>query len=132
VRKILGHESRVAVLAWNKNILSSGSGDTTIFNHDVRDPNDNVVKFRGHKKEVCGLEWRYNGTQLASGGNDNLVNIWDSRHSIPAVTKSNHRAVVKAIAWCPWRTNLLATGAGLAMSRAITSIVASEPSIASV
>ncbi len=32
---------------------------------------------------------------LASGGNDNMVNIWDARSSQPKITKSNHQAAVK-------------------------------------
>jgi cell division cycle 20, cofactor of APC complex len=112
LRSMGGHQSRVAVLAWDKHLLSSGSRDTTIFNHDVRERNHKVAELKGHTGEVCGLEWRHDGAQLASGGNDNLVNIWDSRSSIPKFTKSNHRAAVKAIAWCPWQTNLLATGGG--------------------
>ena len=112
LRSMPGHDSRVAVLAWDKHILSSGSRDTTIFNHDVRERNHKVGELQGHTGEVCGLEWRSDGAQLASGGNDNLVNIWDARSSVPKFTKSNHRAAVKAIAWCPWQTNLLATGGG--------------------
>jgi cell division cycle 20, cofactor of APC complex len=112
VRSMPGHDSRVAVLAWDKHILSSGSRDTSIFNHDVRERNHKVAELLGHTGEICGLEWRSDGAQLASGGNDNLVNIWDARSSVPKFTKSNHRAAVKAIAWCPWQTNLLATGGG--------------------
>jgi len=112
LRSMPGHDSRVAVLAWDKHILSSGSRDTTIFNHDVRERNHKIAELRGHAGEVCGLEWRHDGAQLASGGNDNLVNIWDARSTVPKFTKSNHRAAVKAIAWCPWQTNLLATGGG--------------------
>jgi cell division cycle 20, cofactor of APC complex len=55
---------------------------------------------------------------LASGGNDNLVQIWDARSSQPRSTKTNHMAAVKvyptnkALAWCPWQLSLLATGGG--------------------
>lgn len=112
LRSMPGHDSRVAVLAWDKHVLSSGSRDTTIFNHDVRERNHKVAELNGHTGEVCGLEWRGDGIQLASGGNDNLVNIWDARSSVPKFTKSNHRAAVKAVAWCPWQSNLLATGGG--------------------
>ncbi len=31
-----GHAGRVSSLAWNSHMLSSGSKDTTIINHDVR------------------------------------------------------------------------------------------------
>ena len=29
---------------------------------------------------MCGLKWSPWGTQLASGGNDNLLNVWDDRY----------------------------------------------------
>jgi WD40 repeat protein len=80
---------------------------------------------------VCGLKWSPWGTQLASGGNDNLLNIWDDRwqrasshHSSPHLEQGSygqplfrlerHVAAVKAIAWCPWQRNLLASGGGTA------------------
>lgn len=36
VRTMHGHSARVGALAWNNHVLSSGSRDTTIMNHDVR------------------------------------------------------------------------------------------------
>lgn len=44
-----------------------------------------------------------------SGGNDNLVNIW-SDTGVKAHTFNEHQGAVKALAWCPWQQNLLATG----------------------
>ena len=40
---------------------------------------------RGHEQEVCGLKWSPSGTQLASGGNDNLLHIWSATgaHAFP-------------------------------------------------
>jgi cell division cycle protein 20 (cofactor of APC complex) len=50
---------------------------------------------------------------LASGGNDNVVNVWDGRNpSTPRMTKNNHTAAVKALAWAPWQSSLLASGGG--------------------
>lgn len=113
VRTMRGHESRVGVMSWNQAILSTGARSGTIFNHDVRIADHKIAELNGHTSELCGLEWRADGTQLASGGNDNLVNIWDARLlTAPKWTKTNHRAAVKAIAWCPWQSNLLATGGG--------------------
>lgn len=31
---------------------------------------------RDHTQDVCGLCWSPDGKLLASGGNDNIVNIW--------------------------------------------------------
>ncbi|TGZ83486.1 WD40 repeat-like protein [Ascodesmis nigricans] len=113
IRTMTGHDSRVGVMSWNKATLSTGSRSGNIFNHDVRIAEHKIAELNGHTSEVCGLEWRSDGAQLASGGNDNLVNIWDARSLLaPKFTKTNHKAAVKAIAWCPWQNNLLATGGG--------------------
>uniref|UniRef100_A0A060T5J5 ARAD1C13024p n=1 Tax=Blastobotrys adeninivorans TaxID=409370 RepID=A0A060T5J5_BLAAD len=115
LRSMTGHSARVGVLSWDRHILSSGCRDGSIWNHDVRIADHKVAELRHHRAEVCGLQWRADGSQLASGGNDNIVNIWDARStSAPKFSKTNHTAAVKAIAWCPWQTNLLATGGGSA------------------
>ena len=36
-----------------------------------------VCTYKAHRQEVCGLKWSPDGQQLASGGNDNLLCIWD-------------------------------------------------------
>ncbi|KAK9462328.1 ubiquitin-protein transferase [Lipomyces oligophaga] len=112
IRSMVGHSARVGVMSWDRHILSSGCRDGSIWNHDVRIAQHKVSELINHQAEVCGLQWRSDGAQLASGGNDNLVNIWDARSSTPKFTKTNHKAAVKALAWCPWQTNLLATGGG--------------------
>ncbi|ONH68375.1 APC/C activator protein CDC20 [Cyberlindnera fabianii] len=65
-----------------------------------------------HIGEVCGLEYRSDGQQFASGSNDNTVCIWDCRSTIPQFTKTNHTAAIKALSWNPDLSNLLATGGG--------------------
>ncbi|KAJ1673082.1 WD repeat-containing protein slp1, partial [Spiromyces aspiralis] len=113
LRTMNGHTDRVGSLSWSKHILSSGCRDGTIWHHDVRVANHKVAELVGHTSEVCGLKWRSDGQLLASGGNDNLVNIWDARATnVPKFTKSNHTAAVRALAWSPWQLNLLATGGG--------------------
>ncbi|KAG7095666.1 hypothetical protein E1B28_006384 [Marasmius oreades] len=120
LRTMSGHQSQIAVLSWHEHILSSGCGDGSIWHHDVRVPRHKVMELLGHSGEVCGLRWRSDGELLASGGNDNVVNIWDGRLGDVAEgtrgtakwTKRNHTAAVKGLAWCPWQPNLLATGGG--------------------
>jgi cell division cycle protein 20 (cofactor of APC complex) len=107
-----GHVSRVGVLAWDKHILASGSKDGSIHTHDVRIAKHKTGQLESHTAEVCGLAYREDGAVLASGGNDNLVNIWEARGSVPLYSKTAHSAAVKALAWCPWQLNLLASGGG--------------------
>ncbi|OMH81595.1 WD repeat-containing protein slp1 [Zancudomyces culisetae] len=112
MRSMKGRLTRVGVLSWNNHILSSGGQDGCIWNHDVRVAKHKVAELVSHTGEVCGLKWREDGGLLASGGNDNMVNVWDIRSSVPRFTKSDHTAAVKAIAWSPHQPNVLATGGG--------------------
>ncbi|PKU66019.1 Protein FIZZY-RELATED 2 [Dendrobium catenatum] len=118
------HRSRVGTLAWNNNILTTGGMDGKIVNNDVRIRNHEVNTYRGHQQEVCGLKWSASGKHLASGGNDNLLHIWDfsvaTSSSFSSAANQNqwlhrlegHNAAVKALAWCPFQSNLLASGGG--------------------
>jgi cell division cycle protein 20 (cofactor of APC complex) len=112
LRKLNGHSARVGALAWNNYMLSTGSKDSSIHQHDVRIQNHMLQSLEGHAAEVCGLKWSDDGLQLASGGNDNVVNIWDINQTSAKFSFTDHTAAVKALAWCPWQKDLLATGGG--------------------
>ncbi|KAJ4456998.1 putative Cell division cycle 20.1; cofactor of APC complex [Paratrimastix pyriformis] len=116
MRNLRGHEDRVASLAWNGSIVSAGSRDTSIINFDVRLPDPRIATMSGfHQQEVCSLRWSPDGTQLASGGNDNQLFIWDSMQlHQPLHSLMGHQGAVKAMAWCPLQPNLLASGGGSA------------------
>lgn len=67
VRSFPGHKSRVGTLAWSNSprwLLSSGSRDHAILNHDVRAPRT-VSKFGGHKQEVTGFTIVANESRFA-------------------------------------------------------------------
>ena len=128
LRQMHSHRARVGSLSWNGHLLSSGSRSGEVHNHDVRVAQHHVATLRGHTQEVCGLKWSVDARYLASGANDNLVAVWDAsmvaashasasspqQYSQPLHTLREHGAAVKALAWCPWQHNLLATGGGTA------------------
>jgi len=112
-----GHTGRVGVVSWNGNIISSGSKDCNILTRDIRCKNNNeniIIKYIGHTQEVCGLKWSFDGSQLASGGNDNNLMIWNLHSTKPIMCNNSHLAAVKAIAWSPHQHNILASGGGTA------------------
>ncbi|XP_059057333.1 cell division cycle protein 20 homolog [Achroia grisella] len=120
LRVMDGHTGRVGSLAWNLHVVSSGSRDGNIVHHDVRQRDHAVATVRAHTHEICGLKWSPDGRYLASGGNDNLLNIWPiaqgQHYSQPQYLYSfnQHLAAVKGIAWCPWSSGILASGGGTA------------------
>ena len=81
-------------------------------NHDVRNERSIVSTWKGHQQEVCGLKWSPDSSSLASGGNDNLLNIWDINKCAARHTFTDHNAAVKALAWSPHTRGLLASGGG--------------------
>ena len=131
IREIFAHNNRVSCLSWNNNILSSGSKDRYIKNFDIRIKVPEISKIKKHKQEVCSLKYSIEGDLLASGGNDNIVYIWDIRnlknnifnflfnentnnpYEIKPYSINNlHQAAVKAMNWCPWKRHVLGTGGG--------------------
>lgn len=114
VRTMHGHSARVGCLAWNEHVLSTGSRDRSIYHRDVRVREHSVRELRGHSQEICGLKWNTVTNQLASGGNDNNLLVWDGLNDSPLYRFNQHRAAVKAIAWSPHQNGLLASGAGTA------------------
>jgi len=130
IRELQGHTNRISSLSWSgSQTFSSGSRDSLIINHDLRERRHIRSRYVGHQQEVCGLEWSPDGKTLASGGNENLLCLWDeaytssnsdttglsssSQHG-PRLTMNDHTAAVKALAWCPWQRNVVASGGGTA------------------
>ncbi|KAL7745900.1 type 1 serine/threonine-protein phosphatase catalytic subunit glc7, partial [Sorochytrium milnesiophthora] len=129
VRTISEHTARVGALAWNGQVITSGSRDMTLVHFDCRAPSSNdagsaqhrpdanatgglVRRIKAHRQEVCGLKWNLDGNRLASGGNDNRLYVWDRFESKPLQKYTEHTAAVKAIAWSPHTPGLLASGGG--------------------
>jgi cell division cycle protein 20 (cofactor of APC complex) len=113
------HRQKVGSLAWNDHILTSGGMDGKIINRDVRAKSHTVKTYMGHQQAVCGLKWSDSGQQLASGGSDNLVYIWDKSLASCSARRQwlhkleDHTAPVRALAWCPFQSSLLVSGGGL-------------------
>ena len=102
----------MSCLDWNQHLLASGGRDGDIVLHDVRVAAHQVSRLAGHQQEVCGLAWAGDGKTLASGGNDNVVQVWQLDRDSPLHSITQHQSAVKAVSWCPWQSGLLATAGG--------------------
>lgn len=88
-----------------------------------------------HTQQICGLAWSISGDFFATGGNDNICNLFSTKEVLARPTISNNdpdlspnasyvigddivrhqwrlSAAVKAIAFCPWQNGLIAIGGG--------------------
>ncbi|XP_044411273.1 cell division cycle 20.5, cofactor of APC complex [Triticum aestivum] len=126
--KLLNNRTRI--LAFQNRLPEPANSFLAELHADVASIQDKPVKprryipqtYNGHEREVCGLKWSESGQKLASGGNDNLLHIWDVSMASSAQSTGrtqwlhrldDHLAAVKALAWCPFQSNLLASGAGV-------------------
>ncbi|KAJ2162016.1 substrate-specific activator of APC-dependent proteolysis [Coemansia sp. RSA 552] len=134
IRSFSGHTRRVGAVHWNQAVVSTGGRDKRIYNYDTRLREGAVIStYYGHSQEVCGLRWSPDKVQLASGGNDNQLLIWDTRFTPldsrvssyhpeiapgarafrrPLFRLTEHSAAVKALSWSPTQGGLLASGGG--------------------
>ncbi|KAI8990388.1 WD40 repeat-like protein [Trametes punicea] len=105
----------VGGMSWYHKVLAVGLGDGVIALYDIRDPNP-IGRIESHRDKVHGLRWRHDGNYLASSDQQGVVQIWDASASKSLTaedrwrSKMKHNAPVKALAWCPWKPELLATG----------------------
>jgi len=63
-----------------------------------------------HQTEVCGIAAK--DQIVASGGASGKVNIWDLRTGRVIKSHKMHQSAAKALKWCPWKCDLLASGGG--------------------
>lgn len=112
------HTGRASSLSWNGDILFSGSKDRSICVNDIRQPSvPPMRRLKYHEQEVCGLKWSELNGLLASGGNDNRLNVWDWRgrtYDSPLFTFDDHIAAIKGLDWNPNEHGILASGGGTA------------------
>eukprot|EP00929_Paragymnodinium_shiwhaense_P026094 TRINITY_DN15589_c0_g1_i2.p1 TRINITY_DN15589_c0_g1~~TRINITY_DN15589_c0_g1_i2.p1 ORF type:complete len:561 (-),score=87.87 TRINITY_DN15589_c0_g1_i2:71-1753(-) len=115
VRKVHGHHGRIMTMDWRGSILLTAGQDHKILAHDTRVRNSLIATLGKHRAEVVSVKWSPDGTKIASGGNDNKLNVWDAtllKSEKKPMMQVKHEAAVKALAWSPHQEHLLATGGG--------------------
>nr|CAN72563.1 hypothetical protein VITISV_011377 [Vitis vinifera] len=116
IRSLEGHDDRVGIAAWNGQILTSGSRDKSIINHDGTSILTSQIQNNGDNNSKCScINVHIGRNKLASGGNENLIYIWEASKMCSSNFLhrfSGHQAAVKALAWCPYQSDVLASGGG--------------------
>ncbi|KAI0219278.1 cell division cycle 20, partial [Lamellibrachia satsuma] len=113
-RRTCTHAGSVDVLAWapDESALYSGQNCGCVQQIDQRTGVTSFTKLR-HNGGVCGLKVSPDGHYLASGGTDHQLHVWHIHQKTTHQRIRAHNASIKAMAWCPWQSTVLATGGGL-------------------
>ncbi|KAM0678091.1 ubiquitin-protein transferase activating protein [Binucleata daphniae] len=111
VIKYKADDTRICAIDWNDKIVSFGTKSGNVIHFDTRSGKE-ICKIQAHESEVCGLKWSNDKKYLATGSNDNTLKIWQTGNIIPRMNLQAHKSAIKALAWCPWKNGILATGGG--------------------
>ncbi|KNC97159.1 rRNA-processing protein PWP1 [Spizellomyces punctatus DAOM BR117] len=99
------HVDAVMSISWNsshRNLIATGSADTTVKLWDLSAPEKAVRSFTQHKDKVQGVAWnKGEPTVLLTGGYDKRCCAFDSR-APTAVTEWKLKADVECIKWDPF------------------------------
>ena len=108
----------IYAISWRDKYCLSISSVGRIFHIDLRCSNicdlkeeKGIVCHELHK--ICGLKWDNSMKFLASGGYDNIVNIWDYRN-VNEIRNNfqGHKSAIKALDWNNNKAGILITGGG--------------------
>ncbi|KAI0691801.1 WD40 repeat-like protein [Cytidiella melzeri] len=105
----------VGGMDWNDHLLSVGLDNGAVNFYDDRQP-ELINRLTMHQSKVHGVKWSSDRNFLATGDQSGVVYVWDVRAGKTLTNNSRmggrmqHNAPVKALAWCPWQPDLLATG----------------------
>lgn len=73
-----GHTNDVDVVATSSTTIATGSSDFKINLYKIDSPYTLFKTMGGHMGPITALAFSKNGKQLASGGEDRLIQLWDS------------------------------------------------------
>ncbi|KAG2005683.1 cell division control protein [Coprinopsis cinerea AmutBmut pab1-1] len=109
----------IGAVCWNRHQVTWGNSKR-VFAMDVRSEKRQQVGVHGesgeyHTGKVVSMAWSEDGNYLASGDVNGVVHIWDVRAQKMLTERGKHGKMkhggpVKCLAWCPWKSDLLATG----------------------
>ncbi|KAJ1654825.1 peroxisomal targeting signal 2 receptor [Dispira simplex] len=97
----------------NEHQIATGGGDGSIKLWDLTIPQQPIMNWREHTREVFSVEWNYTRkTTFLSASWDTSVKLWSPESPTAVSTWQEHTQCVYAASWCPYEPDTFATVAG--------------------
>lgn len=100
---IKGHTNDLASFKYSNpkvGIIATGGWDNSIYIYKADSPYKLIKSWPAHGSAITSLNFNWNGTMLASGGQDFQINIWDSlfrKVPIPVDPKITHTNNISSV-----------------------------------
>ncbi|PAV91279.1 hypothetical protein WR25_16832 [Diploscapter pachys] len=119
-KMIVPNVSRLGALVWRREgVVSAGYMGGQIVHFDVAKPNPVIGTWltNGHRRDITGMDWDPRFKKLATSSGDWTINVWDEQqikmsNPTPLYTLTDHTSQVRCVKWCPFKTEVLASGGG--------------------
>lgn len=106
------HYGRIGSLGCTNNIIATGGRDGMVAVLDHRMEKE-IIRYKAHNQEICGLKISPDGQMIATGGNDNKLYLFSLKMMGKLAAWGDHDAAVKAIGFNP-KDSSIASGGGTA------------------
>lgn len=106
------HFGRIGSIGCTNNLICTGGRDGYVSIQDVRMETE-IMRYKAHNQEICGLKICPSGELIATGGNDNRLFLYSMRKMGKLACWGEHTAAVKAIGFNP-KEPTVASGGGTA------------------
>jgi serine/threonine protein kinase len=82
-------------------IVAAGTGTYLFLHRQSSSPQIRSLIYSGHSDAVWSVAWSPDGKVIASGSDDNTVQIWNTSDGSNVLTYRGHSSPVNTIAWSP-------------------------------
>src|SRR6266496_4278065 len=86
-----------------------------------------LYTYRGHSAGVMGVAWSPDGKRIASGSDDDTVQVWDAANGGHVYTYRRHADAVWGVAWSPDGKRIVSGSGNIDTGRGDTTATVSPP-----
>lgn len=102
-KRLLGFEAKVLALAWceHNGLLATGGSDGRITVFALKDLENPMVAFQGHREGINCVKWNKEGRILATGGDDQILKLWEGSTGKATYNYQMEELFIWDISWSP-------------------------------
>lgn len=108
-----GNHGRIIDIDWSGSLMANTSQCGNVQLRDIRERSDLQNSIYLHSAEVCRIKFSpFDSNLFLTGGNDNVINVYDIRNDKVLMKSEKHKSAVKALTWSNTKRSTFLSGGG--------------------